>query len=178
MLDQANQRPSWQLQDVYKLAFQAALGSEHAAPGEAAARRWLEQEIATLGAAPLNLPLSQSRPDGRLVRVNLRPYLAAGGNLDALLAAFLRTAARWQGKRETLQRYIDWAVELTEAGELAFSPAEAADLFPAPGGGRLPGCPSQRDLPRALPPSLPGSVAGLIIPCTPDLPLSPQIQFV
>ncbi|HSQ16662.1 MAG TPA: hypothetical protein VLM83_03100, partial [Anaerolineales bacterium] len=48
LLEQAALRPLWQLQDLYKLAFQAALGSEHAAPGEAAARRWLEEEVAML----------------------------------------------------------------------------------------------------------------------------------
>jgi hypothetical protein len=129
VLAQATRHPSWQLPDVYKLSFQASLGSEHAAPSEAAARRWLEQEVASLGSGPAGPPIEPISPDGRLARVNLRPYLAAGGSLNALLGAFLQTAARWQGNRETLRWYIDWALELTEAGKLAFSPSEARTYF-------------------------------------------------
>jgi hypothetical protein len=129
LLAQAHQRPSWQLPDVYKLSFQAALGSEHAAPSEAAARLWLEQEIVALGRGPADSPIEPISPDGRLARVNLRPFLAAGGSMDALLGAFLQTAARWQGNRETLWQYIAWALELTETGELAFSPSDAQIYF-------------------------------------------------
>ena len=99
LLEQAAQRPQWQLQDIDKLAFQATLGSEHAAPGEAAARRWLENEIAMLGAGPEDLPIEGISPDGRLVRVSLRPYFAVGGDMEGVLQAFLRTAVAWRGTR-------------------------------------------------------------------------------
>ena len=85
--------PAASHEDVYKWLFQAARGGEHAAPSEEAARTWLRREWATLGAAapgePLVVPL---RPDGRVVRLNLRPYRAAGGDPEALLAAFLESA--------------------------------------------------------------------------------------
>ena len=126
---QAKLRPAWQLQDVYKLAFQAALGSEHAAPGEGAARRWLEQEIATLGSGPADPVIEPISPDGRLARVNLRPYLAAGGSPDALLHAFLCTAALWHGQRPNLQQYLAWALDLISTSALAFPSAEAQSFF-------------------------------------------------
>jgi hypothetical protein len=137
LLEQALLRPKWQLQDVYKLVFQAALGSEHAAPGEAAAWQWLEQEIACLGAGPAGKPVGQPAdpplepisPDGRLARVNLRPYLASGGSPDGVLKAFLRTAALWQGRRDTLQQYLGWAIELVESGETGLQPVEAKTCF-------------------------------------------------
>jgi hypothetical protein len=129
LLDQARQRPQWQLQDVYKLAFQAALGSEHAAPSESAARQWLESEIASLGTGPDEDPFECISPDGRLARVNLRPYLASGGSPEDLLQAFLRTASLWQGNRETLQQYIGWTFELVDIGELDFQPLEAQTYF-------------------------------------------------
>ena len=129
LLEQAAQRPQWQLQDLYKLAFQAALGSEHAAPGEAAARRWLEDEIAMLGAGPEDLPIEGISPDGRLVRVNLWPYFAVGGDMEGVLQAFLRTAAAWRGTRQVLQQYTAWAVELAAGGGLAFSAEEMHSFF-------------------------------------------------
>lgn len=129
LLEQAALRPLWQLQDIYKLVFQAALGSEHAAPGEAAARRWLEDEVAMLGAGPKDLPIEGISPDGRLARVNLRPYFAAGGNLEWVLQAFLRTAVAWGGTRQDLQQYTAWAVELAAGGGLAFSAEEMHSFF-------------------------------------------------
>ena len=129
VLEQARQRPQWQLQDVYKLAFQAALGSEHAAPSEAAARHWLETEIAALSPGLAEQLIERLSPDGRIARVNLRPYLANNGSPDDLLHAFLQTAARWQGNRETLRWYMAWVLELIETGKLAFPPLDARIYF-------------------------------------------------
>lgn len=85
--------PAAEAEDAYKWLFQAARGGEHAAPSEGSARAWLLKEWATLGPArpgePLVVPL---RPDGAVVRLNLRPYRDAGGGGDALLAAFLASA--------------------------------------------------------------------------------------
>jgi hypothetical protein len=85
--------PSAGVEDAYKWLFQAARGGEHAAPSEDAARGWLDREWAGLGAPlpeePLVVPL---RPDGAVVRLNLRPFRAAGGDREALLRAFLESA--------------------------------------------------------------------------------------
>ena len=138
LLEQAALRPLWQPQDVYKLAFQAALGSEHAAPDEAAARRWLEDEIAMLGAGPEDLPIEGISPDGRLVRVNLRPYFAIGGGMEEVLQAFLRTAAAWRGTRQVLQQYIDWAVDLDAGGDSVFPVEEMHAFFDKMAGAGYP----------------------------------------
>jgi hypothetical protein len=86
--------------DAYKWLFQAVHGAEHAVPDEVRARSWLEREWATLtppqAGEPLLVPL---RPDGQVVRLNLRPYRAAGGAPSLLLEAFLRGAARVQPDR-------------------------------------------------------------------------------
>lgn len=83
-------------QDAYKWLYQAIRGAEHAVPSEAAARSWLEREWDGLGpprpGEPLLVPL---RPDGAVVRLNLRPFRAAGGDREALLAAFLASARRF-----------------------------------------------------------------------------------
>ncbi|MGE5344575.1 MAG: hypothetical protein ACM3JH_01365 [Acidithiobacillales bacterium] len=85
--------PETRIEDAYKWLFQAASGGEHAIPNEESARSWLEQEWESLGRTrpgePLEVPL---RPDGALVRLNLRPYRDRGGSPDELLRAFLRSA--------------------------------------------------------------------------------------
>lgn len=85
--------PSAGVEDAYKWLFQATRGGEHSAPSEEAARKWLEKEWAGLGpplpGEPLVVPL---RPDGKVVRLNLRPFKEAGGDPEALLRAFLESA--------------------------------------------------------------------------------------
>lgn len=87
--------PAMEIDDVYKLVHQAVAGPGHAAPDSVLAARWLAKEIEEVG-EPGGFPdervLEPLRPDGGLVRVNLRPYLAAGGRAGPLLAAFLATA--------------------------------------------------------------------------------------
>jgi len=119
--------PAMEVRDLYKLVFQAAMGSEHAVPDRDAARRWLEREVATLGvsaAEPLSEPLS---PDGSLVRVNLRSLLSRQGDLEELLEAFVTTADRFQGFVEDLERYWGRLEVLADTGEIPFTRIELAD---------------------------------------------------
>ena len=126
-LAQARADPELRIADAYKWLFHAARGGEHAIADEAAARQWLENEWATLGPPrpdePLWVPLV---PDGRIGRLNLRPYRARGGTPAPLLAAFLASAesfdasparfrAAWQSLGRSLNRnpvgqltYSEW----------------------------------------------------------------------
>ncbi len=92
-LDAFASDPETRIEDAYKWLFQAANGGEHAIPDEESAREWLGKEWGSLGEAlpgePLLVPL---RPDGALVRLNLRPYRDRGGKPEDLLAAFLAGA--------------------------------------------------------------------------------------
>ncbi len=106
LLAHARRYPAWQPQDVYKLAHQAALGSEHALVSVEQARQRLEQEIVGLGVGggePLLEPISA---DGRIVRVHLWPYVNAGLSTAALLQAFVQTATEFKGSVEVLQQYL------------------------------------------------------------------------
>jgi len=64
-------------------------------------------------------------PDSTLVRVNLRPYLAAGGQLEPLAEAFARTAHTYRGSPARLEEYLTYVERLAQAGRL---PVSAADL--------------------------------------------------
>ena len=119
---QAARYPLMELQDVYKLIHQAAMGSEHAVSDTAAAYRWMEREIATLADGPDDPLLDPLTPDSQLVRVHLRPYLAGGGDPDALVRAFVETANTYPGSVERLRRYWRYAERSAEAGLLPFSP--------------------------------------------------------
>ena len=91
--------PEARIEDVYKWLFQATRGGEHAVRAERDALRWLDAEWPTLGAPRPNEPLLVPlRPDGAVVRLNLRPYRARGGGKAELLAAFVTGARGFDAK--------------------------------------------------------------------------------
>lgn len=92
-LAQARADPDLRIEDAYKFLFHATRGGEHAVENEAAVRRWLDREWQTLGPPPPGEPLwTPLTADGRIGRLNLRPYQALGGNPAALHAAFVAGA--------------------------------------------------------------------------------------
>jgi hypothetical protein len=121
--------PAMQLDDVYKLLHQAALGPGHAVDNPAAARKRLDQELATLGsggAEPLQDIIS---PDGRLGRIHLRSYLVAGGDPEALHRAFVETANTYPPSPEKLAKFCACLGDLAEAGGIPFVPQDVRDYF-------------------------------------------------
>ncbi|HCM96863.1 MAG: hypothetical protein A2X25_05395 [Chloroflexi bacterium GWB2_49_20] len=77
LLEHSARYPHLQVQDVYKLLYQAAMGSGHAVPDAARAQAWLEEEMRSLKAdahQPLVEQISpEARLERRIVRVHLHP---------------------------------------------------------------------------------------------------------
>ncbi|HEY66027.1 MAG TPA: hypothetical protein G4O02_15805 [Caldilineae bacterium] len=110
--------------DVYKLLYQGVLGPEHliASPEDFAARLRAEYQAVSPDEAE---PLWEAvRPDGALVRLNLRPFKARGGDVEWLITACLRTAERAWGTKEELRDVWAAFVELCRAGQW--------EVFPLP----------------------------------------------
>lgn len=121
--------PAMQLQDVYKLIHQAALGSEHALRDLEMARQRLAGEWAGApeeSSAPLLEPLSE---ETGIVRVHLGPYKAAGGDPASLLQAFVRTAREHPRQPALLESYWAVAVDLATNGKIPFSAAGLLEFF-------------------------------------------------
>jgi hypothetical protein len=121
--------PELEMQDLYKLVFQAAMGSEHAVSDREGARQWLIRELSTLANAPpqpLTEPLS---PDGTLVRINLRTFVEEGGRSEDLLEAFVASAAQYLGSKEDLRRYWNQVEAMAESGSLPFDVLEMKEYF-------------------------------------------------
>lgn len=116
--------PAMEPQDVYKLLYHATMGSRHAGLDSAMAAEWLEREVRELGPGPDEPAVDTISADGRMVRVNLRPYLAAGGDRAALLRAFVRTAREFRGSGADLRRQLGYVEQMASAGELRL-PASA-----------------------------------------------------
>ena len=105
-----------QMTDLYKLLLQGALGSEHASPDEQARCDWLERELAGMGEGPDDPLIDPLPPDGRVIRVHLRPYLRAGKDPETLLRAFIKTTNEWRGSPEKLKEVGAAARRLMQPG--------------------------------------------------------------
>lgn len=121
--------PRLEVQDLYKLTYQAAMGSEHAVQDVEETGNRLERELRELDEGPDEPTVDAISPDGRIVRVNLRPYIAAGGDPFAILAAFLRTANEYQGNVEQLRRFWSFVEQLAVVEELPFALVELEGFF-------------------------------------------------
>lgn len=124
--DHAHRYPRWTLADLYKLIHQAALGSEHALANEPQARDWLMRELAQLGPG-LNEPLLDPiSPDGRIVRLHLRPFAQLQLDAEGLVRAFILTAQTFSRDTQRLREYAALANQLAHEGVLPFSPQQVS----------------------------------------------------
>jgi hypothetical protein len=121
--------PAMQLDDIYKLLHQAAMGPGHAVDNSAAARRRLDDEMAALGEGPAELLQDVISPDGRLGRVHLRPYLASGGNPDTLHRAFIETANTYPASRDKLAKFCGCLGDFAAAGGIPFAREDVLSYF-------------------------------------------------
>jgi hypothetical protein len=130
LLGQHLQRyPHLELADIYKLLHQAAMGPGHAVSGLAAARTWLETEAAGLGDGPDDPIADPISPDGRLARVHLRPYVAAGYGLEQLAEAFVETAQTYARAPDKLVKFCGCLGDLAAAGGIPFAREEVERYF-------------------------------------------------
>ncbi len=124
--------PGHEAADVYKFTHQSVFGPGHLIPSAEAALRYLRRETSALK------PWNESRPEPRydrlgsdpdLVRVNLRPFLAAGGSLERLAEAAVQTAATVKGDAERMTARRESALRiLEELGETEVAQALRARI--------------------------------------------------
>ena len=82
--------PAMQARDVYKLLYQSACGAEHLMSPVSAFEQYLRAEFEAVSAVEDEELLIPLRMDGLLSRINLRPYKARGGGVEALMNACMR----------------------------------------------------------------------------------------
>lgn len=108
--DHIERYPLIKAPDLYKLAYQAAMGIQHMPTDTLSVRLYLESELRGLD-PDSSQPLTEViDPENRLIRVNLRPFIAYGGVSEKLVQATLRTAANYKPSVEKLERYLLCAV--------------------------------------------------------------------
>lgn len=122
-------RPAMQPRDVYKLLYQGVRGPEHLITSPQAFREYLIAEWQGLNPTGDDPLTEVIRPDGSLLRLNLRPYKTAGGSLEALTTACLQTAPRTWGKPDELQQAWAFFVDLCKAGSWPSLAVQVVESF-------------------------------------------------
>lgn len=110
-----------QLLDIYKLLHQAALGNSHLIDSQERALQRLRDELNTLKDGPAEPVWEPLSPDGRLVRVHLRAYAAAGFDIDSLAAACAKSPETCPPAPDKLVRFCSCLGDLADEGILPFS---------------------------------------------------------
>ena len=121
--------PLMQLEDIYKLLQQSALGAGHALDDIDVLRQHFNNEMASIGSGPEEPVADTISPDGRLARIHLRAYSEAGHNADALFDAFVQTAREYPPDPAKLAKFCGCVADLAEAGGIAFDQSEVARYF-------------------------------------------------
>ncbi|HMK22130.1 MAG TPA: hypothetical protein VK466_07325 [Terriglobales bacterium] len=116
--------PRMELVDVYKLLHQAAMGPGHAIHDPADARARLAAELSDLGEGPEDPIADAISPDGKMARIHLRPYFAAGHTANVLVDAFVQTARRYPAVPEKLEKFCACLGDLAAAGGIPFAREE------------------------------------------------------
>jgi len=118
-----------ELQDVCKLLYQAAFGSEHltfqARPIEKSL--WKEYHHPPRFAGEEML-IEQIDPTRLVCRVNLRPYKARGGTYEVLLEAFVKSTEAMADGWKRFHKLWEAFTELVLAGELPFPSSDVERL--------------------------------------------------
>ncbi len=115
---QLGRRPVMEAEDLYKLCYQAAMGSSHAVTDEEGAAGWLVDEMSRMGEGPEDPLVEPICPWGGMVRVNLRPLREAGLDPLPVLRGFLRTSWEHRGEPERLRLMLRWLLAMQGEGKL------------------------------------------------------------
>lgn len=121
-------KPAMQLCDVYKFAYQAALGGGHLLTDPAKARQWLQHEWAMTPAEPqpVTQPLSRD-----WCRLSLAGAKSAGVPEDLCWELFAQGMAAPCGAEDLLCAAHDTIQNLCQSGALPFAPQKAQAFYQA-----------------------------------------------
>jgi hypothetical protein len=102
VISHLNRYPLMEVQDVYTLIYQGAMGAAYFAADADGFEERLLQEFAETASDKAMTLWETIRPDGELVRVHLGALKARGGTPQALSTLSLWTASIFEGDKEDL----------------------------------------------------------------------------
>jgi hypothetical protein len=111
----------------------APASAEDASPANAidaaAVHAALQHEMEAMGSGPDEPMVDPISPDGKLARVHLRAYAAAGRRVEALADAFVATVQQPPDGHDKLVRFCGCLGDFADSGEIAFDAASVRAYF-------------------------------------------------
>lgn len=120
--------PQMQVQDLYKLVYQAAMGNIHLGIEPSVLKNYLIGEMEKIEASD-NEPLVEEIAGDGMVRVNLRPFKANDGDPIKLFEAMMQTADSFHPRKEKLNEYWKAIGEMADDRSLPFSRSQLDSFF-------------------------------------------------
>jgi hypothetical protein len=120
LLDELRRHPQSQLQDLYKFAYQAAMGNEHIMADSVEMEKYLSQELADVTAGGSEDLVEYLTPDSSAVRVNLRPLKKLNGCARKLVSLMIKSTHVFVPSRAKLRLYLNDIEKLAEDGVIPF----------------------------------------------------------
>ena len=121
LLDEFIQHPASQIQDLYKFAYQAAMGNAHFVKDSSSLQSLVLKELSdtdTTNAGPL---ITYIAPEKRIARIHLRAARKAGISAERLYRAILETARTIHPSVPLLHSYLVELEKLADDALLPFS---------------------------------------------------------
>ncbi|MDZ4700119.1 MAG: hypothetical protein SH809_10475 [Rhodothermales bacterium] len=117
--DQSQRYPQMQVRDWYKLLHQAAMGSAHLGADSSAIYNYLLHEWNALDRVrPSEAMVEFISPDSQMVRLNLRPYKAAGGTPAEVYRMMTVSWASFRPSTAHLEEYMGQLAFMAKRGDV------------------------------------------------------------
>jgi hypothetical protein len=121
--------PKLEMQDLYKIAYQAAMGNEHLITDSAQTLSDLEKELASISGSSEEPLMEIITSDSSIVRINLRPFKARHGDGRQLFAAMMNTTREFRPAIFMLRQYWLEIEALAAAKKIPFDLKELHKFF-------------------------------------------------
>ncbi len=121
--------PEMGVQDWYKLLHQSAMGNRHLGVEDSVIYNYMLKELNSIEASTSEPLIEYISTDSTVIRMNLRPFKAIGGDPDDLFAAMKSTWDTVVPSAELLEVYWNDLGELAKSGQLRFTHEELDTFF-------------------------------------------------
>lgn len=115
--------PQMQVEDLYKLTYQAAMGNIHLGVDQQILKDYLYSELERIKASD-DEPLFEKISPDNLIRLNLGPFKAKGGNPEKLFEAMMQTAQTFQPDSKKIIQYWKGIERMAEENSIPFRKTE------------------------------------------------------
>ena len=121
--------PDLELQDVYKLLCQSAMGASRSTESIDVLHDKFKRELKHTSVSRSEPVIDPISPDGLTSRVHLKTYVSLNYPTDDLFQAFIETIQLHQGSSAKLKKFVSCLRDLSSAGQLPFKREDTTEFL-------------------------------------------------